>query len=103
MKCYSSHSYQLTASKGDNIERVKGRVEGKGHSDGLCGVFSLSGLCVCVYVSVRKRVACVYELTMSLSALCIVFHFNFVNMHPFLVALLIVITNNNSLLVGGIC
>ena len=78
MKCYSSHPYQLTASKGDNIERVKGRVEGKGHSDGLCGVFSLSGLCVCVYVSVRERVACVYEFTMSLS---IVFHFNFVNMN----------------------
>ena len=33
----------------------------------------------CVYVSVRG--ACVYELATSLSALRIVFHFNFVNMY----------------------
>ena len=79
MKCYSSHPNQLTASKGDNIERVKGRVEGKGHSDGLCGVFSLSGLCVCVCECKGEGLhVC---MSWHVCELRIVFHFNFVNMH----------------------
>ena len=46
---------------------------------GACVYVSVRG--ACVYVSVRGRGACVYELATSLSALRIVFHFNFVNMY----------------------